>query len=72
MATKRATSGKKTTSAPKKVRAGSIVVHADPALFGPSHEEIARRAYELYQSRGWRHGGDLEDWLAAERELTQH
>jgi hypothetical protein len=34
-----------------------------------SPEEVARRAYEIYQRRGGYHGGDLDDWLAAEREL---
>lgn len=32
-------------------------------------DAIARRAYEIYQSRGCVHGGDVEDWLQAEREL---
>ena len=32
-------------------------------------EAIARRAYEIYQRRGGDHGADLDDWLAAEREL---
>jgi len=32
-------------------------------------EDIARRAYELYESRGGGHGRDLDDWLEAEREL---
>ena len=36
----------------------------------PTTEEIAIRAYEIYQARGAGHGGDLEDWLQAERELT--
>jgi hypothetical protein len=31
--------------------------------------EIARRAYELYESRGGGDGADLDDWLQAEREL---
>jgi hypothetical protein len=31
------------------------------------HERIARKAYELYEQRGWQHGHDLEDWLEAER-----
>ena len=35
----------------------------------PSYETIRIRAYELYQARGGTHGQDLEDWLAAEREL---
>lgn len=34
-----------------------------------SSDEIARRAYERWQQRGAPHGGDQEDWLAAEREL---
>jgi len=36
----------------------------------PTSEEIAIRAYEIYQSRGGRHGADLDDWLQAEQELT--
>ena len=32
-------------------------------------DEVARRAYEIYQRRGGTHGADLDDWLAAEREL---
>ena len=32
-------------------------------------DEIARRAYELFQRRGGAPGRDLEDWLQAEREL---
>ena len=32
-------------------------------------EDIARRAYEIYQSRGHQHGNDLDHWLQAEREL---
>jgi hypothetical protein len=34
-----------------------------------TEQEIARRAYELYLSRGREDGGDLDDWLQAEREL---
>jgi hypothetical protein len=34
-----------------------------------THEQIARRAYELYLARGNRPGDALGDWLAAEREL---
>jgi hypothetical protein len=33
-------------------------------------DRIAERAYELYVSRGREGGHELEDWLAAERELT--
>jgi hypothetical protein len=34
-------------------------------------EQIERRAYELYLERGGEDGGDLADWLVAERELTE-
>ena len=34
-------------------------------------DEVARRAYDLYQQRGGGDGGDLDDWLQAERDLQQ-
>ena len=37
----------------------------------PSHEEIGRRAYEIYLERGSRPGDELDDWLRAERELQK-
>jgi hypothetical protein len=40
--------------------------HADVSL-----DAIRVRAYELYLARGGSHGGDFDDWLAAERELRQ-
>ncbi|HVR04018.1 MAG TPA: DUF2934 domain-containing protein [Polyangia bacterium] len=36
----------------------------------PSRDAIAKRAYELYLQRGSVSGYELEDWLAAEAELT--
>ena len=42
-------------------------------MFGsrePSGEEIARRAHELYVQRGSEHGRDVEDWVRAEKELS--
>ena len=36
----------------------------------PSREEIARRAHELYLQRGGEHGKDVEDWVRAEKELS--
>ena len=35
----------------------------------PSHEQIARRAYELFLARGGHHGRHEDDWFQAEREL---
>jgi len=37
-----------------------------------SRDEIARLAYHFYERRGRRDGQDVDDWLAAERELTRH
>ena len=34
------------------------------------HEEVARKAYELFKKHGCMQGNDLEDWYEAER-LTQ-
>jgi hypothetical protein len=37
----------------------------------PSGEEIARRAHDLYLQRGGEHGKDVEDWVRAEKELSE-
>ena len=36
-----------------------------------THEQIARRAYEIYLERGENPGSQYEDWAAAERELSE-
>jgi len=36
-----------------------------------SREQIARRAWEIYLSRGATDGRDFDDWLQAERELAR-
>ena len=36
----------------------------------PTHSNIARRAYELYEQRGRVDGHDSDDWLSAERDLA--
>ena len=47
------------------------VADAAPGVMDPvrRHEEIALRAYYRYCERGCVAGGDVDDWLAAEREL---
>ena len=35
----------------------------------PTNEEIAKRAYEIYASRGYAPGDQTADWLEAERQL---
>ena len=37
-----------------------------PAL---TPDEVARRAYEIYERSGFEGGRDLDHWLSAEREL---
>ena len=36
----------------------------------PTHDQIAVRAYQIYQERGYAPGDPMRDWLQAERELT--
>lgn len=36
----------------------------------PNPEQIAVAAYQRWQRRGWIHGGDRDDWVAAEKDLT--
>ena len=38
---------------------------------GPTDEEIAERAFELYLERGGEEGSEQDDWLQAERELRE-
>jgi len=35
----------------------------------PSQEQIAKRAYQIFQARGGEHGRHAEDWKQAEQEL---
>jgi hypothetical protein len=37
----------------------------------PTHEEIRRRAYEIYLERGGLPGNEIDDWHRAERELEK-
>jgi hypothetical protein len=39
---------------------------------GPLRDEIARLAYHFYETRGRLDGQDVDDWLAAEQQLTRH
>jgi len=46
---------------------GRQSIHGDNSYYG---DRVARRAYELYLERGGGDGRDFDDWLTAERELT--
>lgn len=64
------------TARPEKTAANKVTrkrkTAATPSEVGvPTHEQIAQRAFSLFAARGFQHGADVEDWLAAERELTR-
>jgi uncharacterized protein YndB with AHSA1/START domain len=64
------------TPRPEAIEGSSIEenVEIDPANANvpvPTHEQIARRAYELYLERGEKAGDAREDWLRAEIELSE-
>lgn len=68
--TKRKSSLKKTAG--KSAAASS---HAIGAYYGPDSEArramIADAAYYRAERRGFGHGGELDDWLEAEREVER-
>ena len=37
----------------------------------PDHEMVARRAYEIWEGKGWSDGHTLDDWLEAESSLRE-
>ena len=53
------------------VHESPIQPHAEDtsANHAPNHDEIRRRAYEIYLERGGLPGRELEDWLQAESEF---
>ncbi len=54
--------------AQKPVGAGKA---APAAAYVPTLDEIALRAYQIYQRRGGMHGHDVDDWVEAERQLRK-
>ncbi len=62
---------KKTETTPtvrvKRTRRASDTQATTPVV---TEAEISRRAYQLYQARGGVNGSPLDDWLEAERQLT--
>jgi hypothetical protein len=63
------TTGRKTVKA-KATAAKSVKATGMAQLAPPSFETIAKRSYEIYLARGAQPGHEVEDWLAAEAELT--
>ena len=48
-----------------------VKIYPDTNPGRPTPEEIAAEAYKIYLGRGAGHGGDLDDWLEAERRLAK-
>lgn len=57
-------------SPPESQSAAAPSLSEPKGLRRPTHQEIERRAYELYLARQGRPGTPLEDWVRAERELS--
>jgi hypothetical protein len=55
------------TAAPKAAAPRTAV--PDLAVPEPTYEEIAARAYALWESGGHRHGSSDQDWILAEQQL---
>ena len=58
---------------PEPGRTGLLLVKQE-ALFKEqvTHAVIARRAYEIFLSRGATHGHDQEDWAQAEQDVRKY
>ena len=54
-----------------ELHASPIQSHAEDssANHAPNHDEISRRAFEIFLERGGLPGRELEDWLQAENEF---
>ena len=53
--------------APRKTELHRVALSSRPM---PTHDQIARRAYELWVQSGYLSGRDSENWAQAERELS--
>lgn len=63
------TSGARKSGGKPQKRNEATEASATETARGPTQEQIARRAYELFVARGGVHGHAEEDWVQAEREL---
>jgi hypothetical protein len=63
------TSAKSSNTNGKETRKVPSTPATAPARNGPTHEQIARRAYEIFLARVGQQGNPEQDWIQAEREL---
>ena len=54
-----------------KTAAAPTARKSKKAIYQPTNEEIALRAYHIYLERGSAPGDPTQDWLQAERELKE-
>ncbi|MDB4966233.1 MAG: hypothetical protein JWN44_1922 [Myxococcales bacterium] len=66
---KSATKENAKTSAPKVSRTRKSDEPTQMQATQLEYEQVAARAYERFCARGFQHGHDVEDWLAAEDDL---
>jgi len=64
---KKRSDGEISAQATTAAEAGRQSIHGETADYG---DRVAQRAYELYLARGGGDGRDFDDWLTAEREVT--
>lgn len=67
MASAKRTAEPKTTTTPSK--RSTAKAKPTPAPTAPTAEQVQRRAYEIWRSRGGMGGSPEDDWAQAEREL---
>jgi len=50
-----------------------IATHSNPSVLqGPTHDQIAKRAYEIYVKTGRKQGQCTRNWQQAEQSLRDH
>lgn len=59
----------KTSKQTGAVGSGPSITELQGTTSDELYGEIAKRAYELYERRGWHHGQDVTDWLEAEKQV---
>jgi hypothetical protein len=63
--------GRRRSAKPQQESAAATPTSTKPSVSSCDDLKIliAKRAYELYSERGYRHGFAFDDWLEAEREI---
>jgi Protein of unknown function (DUF2934) len=54
----------------REIAQEAAAIYPDTFDTPPSPDEIAAEAYFIYCERGCTHGRDIDDWLEAERRLS--